>query len=279
MGLTVVQVDAFTNKPFTGNPAAVCVTDKPLEEGLMQAIAAEMNLSETAFLCPLENGPINGGFSLRWFTPATEVDLCGHATLASAHVLWSEGHIAKDKTARFQTRSGWLSAQQKEDGWIEMDFPSQPVQNTHVMPQLIKSLCCQGNISSVTKSSVNYLVEVHSEEALRSLTPNFDEMKKLPMHGVIITAAASNEGHDFVSRFFAPKIGINEDPVTGSAHTSLAPYWQKKLGKSAMVARQISARGGLIRVECVDHPEDAEQNRVLISGQAVVTLKGELQLT
>ena len=273
MGLTVVQVDAFTNKPFTGNPAAVCVTDKPLEDGLMQAIAAEMNLSETAFLYPVE-----GGFSLRWFTPATEVDLCGHATLASAHVLWSEGHIPAADTARFHTRFGWLSAKQKEDGWIEMDFPSQPVQSTHVMPQLIKSLCCQGNISSVTKSSVNYLVEVHSEEALRSLTPDFAEMKKLPMQGVIVTAAASNEGHDFVSRFFGPKVGINEDPVTGSAHTSLAPYWQEKLGKSVMVARQISARGGLIGVECVDNAEDAAKNRVLISGQAVVTLKGELQL-
>ena len=289
MGLRVVQVDAFTNEPFSGNPAAVCVTDEPLADGLMQAIAAEMNLSETAFLYPLENrpsengpsenSPIDGGFSLRWFTPTVEVDLCGHATLASAHVLWREGHLGSADTARFQTRSGWLSARQKADGWIEMDFPSQPVRDTHVMPQLIKSLCCQGNIRSVTKSSVNYLVEVHSEDALRAMTPDFDEMKKLPVQGVIVTAAANSEDYDFVSRFFGPSVGINEDPVTGSAHTSLAPYWQARLDKSVMLAQQVSERGGVIRVECVDDAEDAEKNRVLISGQAVVTLKGELQLS
>lgn len=273
MGITVIQVDAFTDQPFAGNPAAVCVTPAPLDDDLMGAIAAEMNLSETAFLCPIE-----GGYSLRWFTPAVEVDLCGHATLASAHVLWSEGHLGKGETARFNTKSGWLSARQKEDGWIEMDFPSQPVRTTHVMPQLVKSLCCQGNIRSVTTSEINYLVEVHSEEALRAMTPDFDEMRKLPVQGVIVTATADSEGYDFVSRYFGPSVGINEDPVTGSAHTSLAPYWQEKLEKSVMMAQQVSSRGGVIRVECKSSKTDEAAARVLISGQAVTTLKGDLFL-
>lgn len=275
MGLTVIQVDAFTNKPFSGNPAAICVTEKPLDDGLMQAIATEMNLSETAFLHPIENG-----YSLRWFTPATEVDLCGHATLAAAHVLWHEGHIAPTDTARFNTRSGWLSAVQKEDGWIEMDFPTRPVRSAHVMPQLISALCCGGNIRSVSKNDTNYLVELHSETALQGLEPNFDEMSKLPVQGIIATAAADAEGYDFVSRYFAPSVGVNEDPVTGSAHASLAPYWQEKLEKSHMLAQQVSKRGGVVRVECVETGSEGEaiEERVLISGQAVVTLKGELYL-
>ncbi|MGC1305738.1 MAG: PhzF family phenazine biosynthesis protein [Phormidesmis sp.] len=277
MGLPIVQVDAFTHKPFAGNPAAVCVMDAPLDEGLMQAIAAEMNLSETAFLHPIE-----GGYSLRWFTPATEVDLCGHATLASAHVLWSEGHLPANQPARFNTRSGWLRA--KKDGdWIEMDFPAQPVRSAHVMPQLISALCCGGDIRAVAKNNIRYLIEVYSEKVLRGLQPNFDEIKKLPVQGIIVTAPADSEASDFVSRYFAPAVGINEDPVTGSAHTSLAPYWQEKLGKSEMLAQQVSARGGTIRVKCLlanSNGTDAaaEENRVLISGQAITTLKGELLL-
>lgn len=269
MGLTVIQVDAFTDKPFAGNPAAVCVTDAPLEDGLMKAIALEMNLSETAFLYPIE-----GGYSLRWFTPVTEVALCGHATLASAHVLWSEGHLPADRAASFHTQSGWLSAVKKGD-WIEMDFPAQPVRSAHVMPQLISSLCCGGDIRSVSKNDVNYLVELQSETALKGLEPNFYEMKKLPVQGVIATAIADSEGYDFVSRYFCPSVGINEDPVTGSAHTSLAPYWQGKLGKSDMLAQQISARGGVVRVKG-SSPEENKSDRVLVSGQAVTTLKGEL---
>lgn len=268
MGLKIVQVDAFTDQPFKGNPAAVCVTKGPLEDERMRAIAAEMNLSETAFLYPL-GSPEEEGFSLRWFTPTTEVDLCGHATLASAHVLWTEGHLSGGNAAKFKTRSGWLSAQQK-DGWIELDFPTQPVSSTHVMPQLVKSLCCQGNIRTVTKSDANYLVETHSEKSVREMTPDFAEMRKLPVQGVIVTAAADSEEYDFVSRYFGPAVGINEDPVTGSAHTSLAPYWQEKLGKSVMLAQQVSERGGVIRVDC------AQADRVKISGQAVTVMKGEL---
>ncbi|MEL6605387.1 MAG: PhzF family phenazine biosynthesis protein [Cyanobacteria bacterium J06614_10] len=267
MELSISQVDAFTDRPFSGNPAAVCITESPLEVPLMQAIAKEMNLSETAFLVPIE-----GGYQLRWFTPAVEVDLCGHATLASAHVLWQEGHLKPETTAKFSTKSGWLSAQ-KDGDWIAMDFPSQPVSpNQYVMPQLVKSLCCQGNIRAVSKNDTNYLVEMQSETALGSLQPDFVEMLKLPVQGVIATAAADRADCDFVSRYFAPAVGIDEDPVTGSAHASLAPYWQEKLGKSDMVAKQISARGGHLLVCC--KPE----NRVQISGQAVTVLQGKLHL-
>lgn len=276
MRLNIIQVDAFTNKPFAGNPAAVCVTDTPLEAGLMQAIAAEMNLSETAFLHP---GPTQDSYSLRWFTPKAEVDLCGHATLASAHVLWREGHLPTGATATFQTKSGELSAQQKADGWIELNFPAQPVQEIQAMPQLVKSLGCD-DILTVTESSTNYLVEVSSESVLRAMTPDFIEMKKLSLQGVIVTAAAERAGYDFVSRYFAPKVGVNEDPVTGSAHTSLAPYWQAKLSKSHMLAQQVSERGGILRVQCTLEGSNtaavAEKNRIKISGQAVTVLKGEL---
>jgi PhzF family phenazine biosynthesis protein len=275
MGITITQVDAFTDTPFAGNPAAVCVTPLPLADEVMQAIAAEMNLSETAFVCPIEEG-----YSLRWFTPAVEVDLCGHATLASAHVLWSEGHLSLDQIARFYTQSGWLSAKrehpQQANSWIELNFPTQPMQAAqHVMPALVKSLCCYGNIRNVCKNEVNFLVELHSETALRNLQPNFDEIKKLPVQGVIATAAAESDDYDFVSRYFAPAVGIDEDPVTGSAHSSLAPYWQAKLGKADMLAKQISARGGILRVRC--ETTDGT-GRVYISGQAVSVLQGQLLL-
>ncbi len=277
MQLTIIQVDAFTDKPFAGNPAAVCVTDTPLDEDLMRAIAAEMNLSETAFLHP---DAIAGVYSLRWFTPAIEVDLCGHATLASAHVLWSEGHLPAGTTAIFNTQSGRLSAEQKANGWIELNFPAQPVQIIEKTPQLIQALGNQADSCIVTKSITKYLIEVPSESALRTMTPDFVEMKKLPLQGVIVTAAADDEGYDFVSRYFAPKVGINEDPVTGSAHTSLAPYWQAKLGKSEMLAQQVSERGGILRVSCMlessNTARTVENNRIKISGQAVTVLKGTL---
>lgn len=275
MGLTLIQVDAFTDQPFAGNPAAVCVTSEPLADHLMQAIALEMNLSETAFLYPIE-----GGYSLRWFTPAAEVDLCGHATLASAHVLWSEGHLKAPEKARFSTKSGWLGAEKKGD-WIELDFPAQPVRVVaHVPPQLVVSLCCGGTIRTVAKNDVNYLVEIQSEKALRSLQPDFAAVKKLPVQGIIATAVADNDQYDFVSRYFAPAVGINEDPVTGSAHASLAPYWQEKLGKSQMLAQQISARGGVVQVQCAlensNTAATTANNRIKISGQSVTVFKGNL---
>lgn len=277
MKLTVIQVDAFTNQLFAGNPAAVCVTESPLDEGLMQSIAGEMNLSETAFLHPREGG-LEGGYSLRWFTPVKEVDLCGHATLASAHALWSEGHLPVNQTAHFYTKSGCLSAVKKDD-WIEMNFPAQPVYADQVSSQLVLSLCYSGNLCAVAKNDVNYLVEIQSETALRTLQPDFGAMQRLPVQGVIVTAVADDSAYDFVSRYFAPAVGINEDPVTGSAHASLAPYWQQKLGKSDMLAQQISARGGIVRVQCEledSNTSTAENNRIAISGQAVTTLKGEL---
>ncbi|MBE9075902.1 PhzF family phenazine biosynthesis protein [Romeria aff. gracilis LEGE 07310] len=263
MGLTIVQVDAFAAQPFEGNPAAVCVVAQPLDDGLMQAIAMEMNLSETAFLYPLEDG-----YSLRWFTPAAEVDLCGHATLASAHVLWSDGHLAADQEARFHTRSGLLTARRQGD-WIELNFPAQSVHATHVTPQLIGALCCGGNIRYVAKDESHYLIELQSEAVVQKLKPDFAKVAALPVQGVIATAPAEAESVDFVSRYFAPAVGINEDPVTGSTHTVLAPYWQEKLGKSELVAHQISARGGVLQLRC-------EGDRVFISGQAVTTLRGEL---
>ena len=214
--------------------------------------------------------PIDGGYSLRWFTPLTEVDLCGHATLASAHALWSEGHLDSSATVKFNTKSGWLSAD-NQDGWIVMNFPSQPVRPAqHVLPQLIKSLCCGGNIRSISKNDVNFLVEIQSEKALEALRPDFAAVAKLPAQGIIATAIADDDTTDFVSRYFAPAVGIDEDPVTGSAHASLAPYWQEKLGKDAMVARQISQRGGVIKVTC------EAGDRVTVSGQAVTVMSGTL---
>lgn len=267
MDLEIVQVDAFADKPFAGNPAAVCVTESPLSEAVMQAIAAEMNLSETSFLTP-----IDGGYSLRWFTPKAEVDLCGHGTIAGAHALWQQGHLPTGEIARFSTKSGWLSAAQKGD-WIELDFPAQPAQAaSHVLPQLISSLCCGGNVRGVYKTETNYLVELQSQRVVQNLQPDFSKLVKLPVQGVIITAAADDDAYDFVSRYFAPSIGVDEDPVTGSAHTSLAPYWQEKLGKNKMIAQQISPRGGVVRVEC------AAADRVKISGQAVTVLKGTLSI-
>jgi PhzF family phenazine biosynthesis protein len=264
--LRIVQVDAFSDRPFGGNPAAVCVLPEAADEAWMQSIAAEMNLSETAFLYPEE-----GSYHLRWFTPTTEVDLCGHATLASAHVLWREGHLPPDQTARFHTRSGLLTAELEGD-WITLNFPSQPVQAVTPDPVLLKALRGQEPVFVGANSGGgegNFLVELASEAHVRSLQPDFALMKTLPVMGVIVTSAATAPDVDFVSRYFAPAAGINEDPVTGSAHCSLAPYWQSKLGKGEFLAQQVSARGGELKVRC-------EGERVFISGQAVTVLRGEL---
>lgn len=263
--VTIIQVDAFTNCPFAGNPAAVCVLAAPAHPDWMQAVAAEMNLSETAFLYPIADG-----YRLRWFTPTVEVDLCGHATLASAHTLWSEGHLGPDKVARFHTRSGLLTATQTE-GWITLDFPAQPVKEIATTPELLKTLRGQmpSYIGLGTSDDAMLLVELASEAHVRSLQPDLALMKTLPAMGVIATAPAEDPQYDFVSRFFAPAVGIDEDPVTGAAHCALVPYWQEKLGKSAFSAQQISARGGILKLQ-------SQGDRVLISGQAVTTLRGTL---
>lgn len=261
----ILQVDAFTDRPFGGNPAAVCVLTEAADANWMQAVAAEMNLSETAYLYPG-----NDGYHLRWFTPTSEVDLCGHATLASAHVLWSEGHLATTQEARFHTRSGLLTATQSA-GWITLNFPGQPVAEITAPSELLQALPNAKPIyvGHGDGAEANFLVELASEAQVRSLQPDFAILKTLPAMGIIVTATAAAPTDDFVSRYFAPAVGINEDPVTGSAHCTLALYWQTKLGKSAFLARQVSAREGILKVAC-------QGDRVLISGQAVTVLKGKL---
>lgn len=260
---SIIQVDAFTDKPFAGNPAAVCVSELPLADPLMQQIATEMNLSETAFLYPLE---APGDYSLRWFTPIAEIDLCGHATLASAHVLWTEGYLSVDVTARFQTKSGELLAS-RQGNLIQMDFPAQPVYDAPISAAMVAAMN-HADIVHGARNEVNYLVELRSHHAVANLTPDLDKIAKLPYQGVIVTSIGDSP-YDFVSRYFVPAMGIPEDPVTGSSHCSLGPYWQAKLGKNKMLAYQASARGGELQVECTP-------DRIYISGQAVTVVRGEL---
>lgn len=261
MGVRIVQVDAFTNTPFAGNPAAVCVLPASPSENWMHQVAREMNLSETAFLAP--NGD---GYNLRWFTPSVEVALCGHATLAGAHVLWEDGHLPSNVQARFHTRSGVLLADKRGE-WIELDFPATPAGLAEAPEGLIEALGAEARF--VGKNKFDYLVEVGSEKLLRNLHPDFTMLRKLPVRGVIVTTRSETPQFDFVSRFFAPGSGIDEDPVTGSAHCALGPYWANRLGKSQFTAYQASPRGGIVRVTVKD-------SRVLLGGQAVTVLRGEL---
>lgn len=262
MGLIITQVDAFTDKPYGGNPAAVCILPEPRDADWMQRVAQEMNLSETAFLQKSADG-----YKLRWFTPAIEVELCGHATLASAHVLWEAGHLPRDEQARFHTLSGLLTATRKE-AWIELDFPAKLAQAAQVPEGLLEALGMDAPLY-VGKNQFDYLVEVASESDVAGMQPNFSLLKTLGVRGIIVTSRAEMSGFDFVSRFFAPGSGIDEDPVTGSAHCCLGPYWQERLGKAEFVARQISARGGTVRVR-------VENDRVHLGGQALTILRGEL---
>lgn len=263
MSVRIVQVDAFTAKAFGGNPAAVCILaaqpSGPSGEQWMRDVALEMNLSETAFLWPESDG-----YRLRWLTPAVEVDLCGHATLGTAHVLWEDGHLKQDAEARFHTRSGLLTCVKRGD-WIEMDFPAKLARPCEAPPQMEEAL--GANLEFVGRNQFDYLVEVKDEATLRSIRPNHHLLRQLPVRGVIVTAKGSE--YDFVSRFFAPGSGVDEDPVTGSAHTALAPYWSAKLGRKEMVGYQASARGGVVKVRL-------EGDRVILGGQAVTTLRGEL---
>ncbi len=261
MSVPLFQVDAFTNRPFAGNPAGVAFLHERRSAEWMQSVAMEMNLSETAFLSPTPQG-----FDLRWFTPAAEVALCGHATLASAHILWEEGYLLRDQTACFQTLSGLLVARKKGD-WIEMDFPAKPVEEVVQLPELEKALGVRA--VSIGKNQFDYLVEVENEEIVRNVQPDIARIKQLPVRGVIITASGHGNEFDFVSRFFAPAVGVNEDPVTGSAHCCLGPYWQAKTGKSEFLAYQASPRGGTVKVSVLE-------DRVLLSGQAVTIFRTEL---
>ena len=227
----------------------------------MQHVAAEMNLSETAFLLRVDDG-----WSLRWFTPAVEVDLCGHATLASAHVLWESGRLPSRETARFHTRSGLLTAEKRGD-WIWLDFPATPADPIDVPGGLAEALGVQP--ISVRRSRFDFLVELKSEDAVRAVSPDFRRLAAIPGRGVIVTSPAQDPACDFVSRYFAPGFGIDEDPVTGSTHCCLAPFWSLRLGKTRFVARQLSARGGELHVELAGE-------RVRLGGQAVTVLRGEL---
>lgn len=271
MGFKVFHVDAFSHAPFSGNPAAVCVLTEPRSYIWMQRVAEEMNLSETAFLIrPTAEEPEAAEFAnsyhLRWFTPTVEVELCGHATLASAHMLWEQGYLQPNEDAHFWTQSGWLHAAKRE-GWIEMNFPLEPEHETNIPKDLLRALDLP--ITYVGQNRFDYLVEVDCETSLRALIPDLGILRSLPIRGVCVTAPSSSPEYDFVSRFFAPGVGINEDPVTGSAHCCLGPYWAKRLGKQELIGYQASRRGGIIRVR-------VESERVVIAGKAVTVMTGEL---
>lgn len=254
MTYNLFLVDAFTSKPFSGNPAAVCFLETPKEEKWLQAVAKEMNLSETAFI--IKN---NQNYQLRWFTPVTEVDLCGHATLASAHVLWESGRAPSNTLIKFETKSGILTANKNKD-WIELDFPLIPQQEIACPPNIIQALKAKP-IYTARKGTYDLIVEVENESVLRNLEPDFALLKKI-CRGIAVTCRSESPGYDFISRYFAPKEGINEDPVTGSAHCCLGPYWSGKLGKNILTAYQASKRGGVVKV-------NVKSNRVLLSGQAL----------
>jgi PhzF family phenazine biosynthesis protein len=263
MAIPIFQVDAFTGEPFKGNPAGVCLLRAPAEAAWMQNVAAEMNLAETAF--PLAEGD---GFRLRWFTPKVEVKLCGHATLATAHVLWEQGVLSPDREARFETLSGRLSARRDGD-LIELDFPARPP--LPEPPEWADAVVGALGVKPVAigMSAEDVIFEAADEGTVRALAPDFAALRSLPARGVIVTSRAADRRFDFVSRFFAPAVGVDEDPVTGSSHTVLVPYWAKKLGKTVFTAFQASARGGALHLKLVG-------DRVKIAGRAVTVIRGEI---
>ncbi len=261
IGLT--QVDAFTDQAFSGNPAAVVVLDAPADPRWMQAVAAEMQLSETAFVWPVADG-----WSLRWFTPTVEVSLCGHATLAAAHTLRTEAHVA-DPTIRFTTASGWLSATSLGDDWIELDFPADVPVVMSPPPDLLDALgCTPGDVVTVARGRLDWLIELRDAAAVRACDPDHRRLRDLGARGVMITAR-SDRAFDIESRFFAPGSGIDEDPVTGSAHCLLGPFWAPWFGRTELVAYQSSARGGTVRVR-------VDGDRVRLGGQAVTVMRATL---
>lgn len=268
MSLPIFQVDAFADKAFAGNPAAVVVLEEDRETSWMQSVAAEMNLSETAFVRRLKDQR----FQLRWFTPVYEVDLCGHATVASAHVLWEFNYVKDRQQIRFESRSGELLVSSLGDE-VELDFPVTVATAVEPPAGLFDSFRDSNGQVSFSYTGLNkfdYLLELSSESQLRDLQVDFARLADSKCRGVIVTAIADDQhDYDFVSRFFAPNAGVDEDPVTGSAHCSLAPYWANKLGRNSLVGYQASQRGGIVKVTLND-------DRVLLRGQAVTVLKGEL---
>jgi len=255
------QVDAFTDRPFAGNPAAVVWLDADADPAWMQHVAAEMNLAETAFV---QKRP-DGDYHLRWFTPAVEVDLCGHATLASAHALWTSGTVPPDPL-RFHTRSGVLTCARNGD-LIELDFPATPVVDVPTETMVLEGLGV--SIGQFGRSKFDVVVRLDSDAAVRAVRPDYNKLGAVKARGVIVTATSDDQKYDFVSRFFGPQVGIDEDPVTGSAHCALAPYWSSKLGKKEMTGYQASSRGGVVRVRLLG-------DRIILGGQAVTVLEGAL---
>ena len=283
MPIPLLHIDAFTDKPFAGNPAAVCLLDGHPDEAWMQNIAAEMNLAETAFVerwmqeiatevnrtdTAFVRRTSEAEFSLRWFTPLAEVPLCGHATLASAHALWQEGWLRRDQTVTFHTRSGELRATGSEHG-ITLDFPAIRTEPGPMPPHF--EMMLSAPVVNFECAPTKYLAEVPGEEAVRNLTPDMTRIAALAKEGVIATARSDSPEYDFVSRFFAPRLGIPEDPVTGSAHCVLATYWAQRLGKTKFRARQVSKRGGDLLIEL-------DGDRVKLTGQAVTVFRTELNL-
>ncbi len=259
--MIVYQVDAFTDRPFAGNPASVCILSEARSDAWMQRVAREMGRSETAYLLRE-----SGAWRLRWFTPSTEVDLCGHATLASAHVLWEMGVAHPEEPLRFRTLSGDLLASRRGD-WIELDFPAEPAKASPQPPGLTEALGVMPRW--VGRNRLDYLVEVASDEEVRAMVPDFVAIRKTGGRGIIVTGRSRAPEFDFVSRYFAPAVGVMEDPVTGSSHCGLGPYWAEKLGKTEMTAFQASERGGVLKVR-------VGEGRVYIGGQAVTVMRSEL---
>ena len=263
MSIPIYQVDAFAERPFTGNPACVCLMQAEMPDDWMQNLAAEMNLSETAFVWKR-----NDQFKIRWFTPAAEVDLCGHATLAASHVLWEAGWSSKDTDVVFDSKSGHLSASRKGK-LIVLDFPANPPTEVEAPAGLLQSLGVENKVIYIGSDDTDFIIEVDSEFTVRSLTPDFARLKHTTARGIIVTSQSDSQQYDFVSRFFGPAVGIDEDPVTGSAHTTMAPYWSRKLGRTEMKAFQASERGGSICIKI-------RENRVLLGGMATTIFRGEL---
>ncbi|MCE1252145.1 MAG: PhzF family phenazine biosynthesis protein [Anaerolineae bacterium] len=264
MKIPVFHVDAFSATAFAGNPAAVCLPPEPVSEQWMQAFAAEMALSETAFLTPEKDG-----YRLRWFTPRVEVQLCGHATLASAFVLWQTGREASDRDIHFYTLSGLLTAHRLHD-WIELNFPACPLVTAQAPAGLLESLGVSDPVL-ISRDDNIYVVELGSEAEVQACQPDFARLAQVNLRSVGITAAGQPPAYDIVSRYFAPSVGVNEDPVTGSIHCRLAPYWAQKLGKNNLVARQASPRGGTLRLRLA-------QDRVFLAGQAVTVTSGLVEI-
>jgi predicted PhzF superfamily epimerase YddE/YHI9 len=256
----LIHVDAFTDRPFSGNPAAVCVLDAPADPAWMQSLAAELSLPATAFVWPRDSE-----FELRWFTSVAELSLCGHGTLATAHVLVERGDAAPETSICFHTPAGTLSARHTGSA-IELDFPAEPSTTVEPPPALLRALDQQP--ANVERNRLDYVVELASEDAVRAFRPDLDALREVETRGLIVTAAASGDG-EFVSRFFAPRLGLSEDHVTGSAHCCLGPYWRQRLARDQLIGRQLSPRGGVVRVE-------VRGERVRLAGQAVTVWRGEL---